>query len=198
MPNRWNVRTMAERSTDSPYVKNSYAGFRWTQAKTLDWYQHDDHHDRGFEAQVHPYKGGGLWSTNWYKTHWYGDDVTRGPCPDTRPNCSAVWNSNMPDAYRDDLSSDSDYKSFAVGSADAKSLHYGSAYFAWYLTNKGETSGGRAVAEGQATRRPSSLSEWGYCKSHHNTDSACFFAEATKQIATYPLEARYHKYIRSW
>jgi hypothetical protein len=46
---------------------------------------------------------------------------------------------HCPDAYRDDLSSDGRYKSFAIGSADATSLNYNTAYFAWYLTNEGES-----------------------------------------------------------
>jgi hypothetical protein len=200
-PNRWNLRTTAEHTTDSPYVKYTYLGFKWTQRGALDWYQGDDHHDRGFEAQAHPYDGGGgLWSTNWWKTRPQGDIDTRGRCPDTRPGCNGMWNSNMPDAYRDDLSSDGKYKSFAIGSADAKSLDYNTPYFAWYLTNEGESAGGKVSTEAQATRRPkwNHPEERGYCLSHGDTDSACFFAEATKWIANYPIENRYHKYVRSW
>jgi hypothetical protein len=174
MASGWNGRT---RVYDGG-KKNNYIGLAWTQRGTLDWYQHDDPHDRGFEAQARPKPPGDTWSDDW----------------------EAGWKSNLPDPYRDDLTTDDKYKIFAVGSANAKALKYQKKYFGWYNTDDGGADTGTVVEEGQRTTRPrrSNPEQWGYCHTHDNADKACFFAEHTTEVQSYPIENRYHRVRRTW
>ena len=187
-PNLFNLRTYAENTrTSAPYLKKTYMGYKWLQRGTLDYYRGDDPHDRGYEAQGRPDSSGPLWSTN-----WEGESDQRGCLVTTqRSECRGVWNSNMPDAYRDDLTLDGDYKSFAIGSGNGRALRYGKGYASYYLTNKGKSATGKAVYEAQATRRAryQNPDEYVYCRGRVVTDgdadndARCFFAEATTPIA---------------
>lgn len=201
-PNLFNLRTYAETAaSSSPYIKKTYMGFKWNQSGTLDYYRGDDPHDRGIEMQGRPPAGSPIWSSD-----WEGDDVRGCLVTSSDPSCKGTWNSNMPDAYRDDLFEDGDYKSFAIGSGNGRALRYKRGYWAYYLTNKGNSSTGSAVYEAQATRRSkrSRPQEWAYCRGRIITDRSadrdarCFFAEATTLIAQFPLERVRHRFSTVW
>jgi hypothetical protein len=187
-PAEYMPRTMSVRTLNAGDRKETRATMTWTDLG-LTWYQDDDHHDRGFEVQaiVDPSTPvDQRWSTDWGI-----DDDTEG-----------AWASNMPEAYRDDLYRDGEYKSFAVGSGDAKSLVAGTEYWAFWQTDAGLSDEGFGVLQGQATRRAAwsaddpegggpgdgAAAEWSYCVSHLNVDSACFFAEDTTNVGRYPLD----------
>ena len=181
MPRTWHAFTSLKKRTHYPYVKEVFLDFQWEEAGTLDYYQGDDHHDRGFEAEGYPVRR--LWSTN-----WSGSEPRRGCLWTDRRNCEGNWNSNMPDPYRDDLANDGRIKVFAIGSADGKSLEYGTRYYAYYLTNHGETAKGATLVDGQATRRGKVFrGERGYCNTHRRRDAACFFANETARVGWYPI-----------
>lgn len=174
MASGWNGRT---RVVDDNR-KNSYMGLSWTQPGTLNWYQGDDPHDRGFEVEAYPQVGDEIWSDGW----------------------SGGWKSNLPDAYRDDLTADDKYKAFAIGSANGRALKYQKKYFGWFNTNDGRSNSGTVVQNGQRTARPRHDDEeqWRYCDAHGNSDKACFFADHTTEVQTYAVEDRYHRVRRDW
>ncbi|HEX2126137.1 MAG TPA: hypothetical protein VHF45_06205, partial [Thermoleophilaceae bacterium] len=172
MPSGWNGRT---RVIDGSR-KNSYMGFAWTQPGTLNWYQGDDPHDRGFEVQAYPLEGDEIWSDDW----------------------SGGWWSNLPDAYRDDLASDAKYKVFAIGSANGRALRYQKKYFGSFNTNAGRGDSGTVVQAGQRTTRPSHEEQWRICETRDYADKACFFADHATEVQTYPVEESYHRVRRDW
>lgn len=173
MPSGWNGRT---RVTDNR--KSSYMGFAWTQPGTLNWYQGDDPHDRGFEIRAHPLEGDPIWSDGW----------------------SGGWWSNLPDAYRDDLASDVKYPVFAIGSANGRALKYQKKYFGSFNTNEGHDNSGTVVQAGQRTTRPRRDDEeqWRLCQARGHSDKACLFADHTTEVQTYPVEDSYHRIRRDW
>ncbi len=175
-----NTGGRTQRKTHYPYVKHVYIGMRWPNAASIHYYQGDNHHDRGFEAESWPVRK--LWATDWTAKR-----SQKGCLWTTSANCHGNWNSNLPDSYRDDLAYDGDRKEFAVGSADGRAIRYGRSYFAEWLTNHGKTATGHVLLDGQATRRPSTAKEWGYCQSKMDADKACFFANGTKRVGAYPV-----------
>jgi hypothetical protein len=156
--------------------KNNYIGLAWNQPGTLKWYQGDDAHDRGYEPQARVKPGTATWSDDW----------------------ADGWKSNLPDAYRDDLTSDDEYKKFAVGSANGKALKYRKKYFAWYNTDDGGSDSGTVLEEGQRTTRPRNFKQRSYCTGRAGGDKYCFFENGTNVIQEYPIENRYHRVRKSW
>jgi hypothetical protein len=156
--------------------KNNYIGLSWTQPGTLEWYQGDNPHDRGFEAQARPKPPDGTWSDDW----------------------ADGWKSNLPDAYRDDLTSDPEYKNFAIGSANGRALKFRKKYFAWYNTDDGGPDTGTVIEEGQRTIRANNVRNRFYCTSHGGSDKACFFADHTEPVQSYPIENVFHRVRKSW
>ncbi len=183
-PNTYNVRTYTTGFGEYPYHKNTYHGIIWEQEGTLSWYAGDDEHDRGYEAEGVVKNGGYIWSED-----WQGQDKGNG---------RGTWESNLPDAYRDDLAFDGDYKQFAIGSANAKKLRYHAGYQSTYVTDRGYSERGEVVFRAQATRRATDGDEHGYCNGHGRRDSACFFANDTTIIKTRPLTDQREKYSFQW
>lgn len=172
MASGWNGRTRVVGDN----FKNSYMGLAWTQPGTLNWYQGDDPHDRGFEAQAYPLEGDSIWSDDW----------------------SGGWKSNLPDAYRDELASEDKYKVFAIGSANGRALKYQKKYFGWYNTNRGLSESGTVVQDGQRTTRPRDEVQLHYCDARGHSDKACLFPDHTTEVQTYPIEDLYHRVRRDW
>lgn len=156
--------------------KNNYIGLAWTQPGTLKWYQGDDPHDRGFEAQARPKSGGNTWSDGWVDG----------------------WASNLPDPYRDDLTSDDEYKQFAIGSANGIALKFRKKYFGWYNTDDGGPDNGVVTEEGERTVRARNIGERGYCSARAGRDKYCFFRDFTNTIQEYIIENRYSRVRRTW
>ena len=127
MPGGWNGRTRVAGDN----LKDTYMAFAWTQPGTLDWYQGDDPHERGFQAAAYPYEGDPVWSDGW----------------------SGGWESNLPDAYRAELVPDAKYPVFAIGSANGRALKFRAKYFGSFSTNGGRGESGTVVQAGQRTTR---------------------------------------------
>jgi len=176
-PNLYNLQS---RIADRRNIKKHYQGIKWEQRGTLDWYQGDDEHDRGYESQGVVNPPGPRWSTD-----WQGDD-RQGCLYAEDDRCSGTWTSNLPDPYRDDLFQDGDYKQFAIGSANGKGLKRWAGYWSQYLTNPND-SRGEVAYSAQATRRASSADEHGYCNGNGRQDSACFFANDTTSVRVLPF-----------
>lgn len=92
-----------------------------------------------------------------------------------------TWASNLPAAYRDDLTSDSNPLPFAIGSARGSDLQVGE-YWVNFDTNEGRTDSGAVEIRGQATTRATDPAEEAYCLSHFNEDAACMFAADTTPV----------------
>ena len=172
MASGWNGRTRV--LGDSR--KSSYVGLAWTQPGTLSWYQGDDPHDRGFEVRAYPQEGDAIWSDGW----------------------SGGWTSNLPDPYRDDLASDAKYPVFAIGTANGRALRYQRKYFGSFSTNQGREDSGVVVQDGQRTTRPGDEEQWRLCAAREHSDKACFFADHTTEVQTYPVEDDFHRVRRDW
>ena len=173
MASGWNGRTRVVENG-----KASYMGLAWTQPGTLNWYQGDDPHDRGFEIQAYPLEGDTIWSDGW----------------------SDGWTSNLPDAYRDELASEAKYKTFAIGSANGRALKYQKKYFGSFNTNGGRGEDGTVVQAGQRTTRPRHDNEeqWRLCAAHEYSDKACLFGDHAAEVQTYPVDGEYHRVRRDW
>ncbi|HEX8645919.1 MAG TPA: hypothetical protein VF715_03395, partial [Thermoleophilaceae bacterium] len=174
MPSGWNGRTRVIEDSR----KSSYMGFAWTQPGTLRWYQEDDPNDRGFEVRAYPHPDDELWSDDW----------------------SGGWWSNLPDAYRDDLTGGDKLRAFAIGSANGRALEFRKKYFGSFTTNAGRGDSGTVVQDGQRTLRPSHADEerWRLCQARDHSDRACLFADHTTEVQTYPLEDGYHRLRTDW
>lgn len=174
MPSGWNGRTRVVGDNR----KNTVMSFAWTQPGTLSWYQGDDPHDRGFEAQAYPLEGDEIWSDRW----------------------SGGWKSNLPDAYRDDLANDAKYQVFAIGTPNGRALDYQKKYFGWFNTNDARSNSGTVVQEGERTTRPryDNEEQWRLCEAREHADKACLFPDHTSEAQTYPVEDGYHRVRRDW
>jgi hypothetical protein len=192
MPRLWYVQTDLIENPGDPgsppprgaSLKMTMIRVQWETDTNLSWYQGDDHHRRGFEIESYPASADAIWSDG-----WSGDED------------AGSWASNLPSAYRDDLTSDGDIKHFAIGTGDAKSLVAGDDYWVNYDTNDGHTDEGMAHVDGQATARASwddnvgwipppfgGAGEGAYCAAHLDSDAACFFAVDTTPVPPdYPI-----------
>jgi hypothetical protein len=195
MPGYWNGRVKPDgRARDDGLKrKNNYTGMRWKTRKSLDWYEGDPG-KRGFEPQLETYRENPDSDPPRYSTNW-GGKARRGCLETTREYCRGTWNSNMPEAYRDDLTSDS-WEVFSVGTANGSKLQKGAGYWSYFLTDHGETNDGRAHESGQATHRPSSFKEWGYCRYRGGRTNSCLFAEDTTNVQNFQLGSTFHR--TSW
>jgi hypothetical protein len=182
MPRQWDADTQLVNdlidgtelpATGDLHEKRTWVGLVWDSQASLDWYEGDDHGMRGIEIEGFPSESSPIWSTDW--------SIGLG-------GVGTSWASNLPNAYRDDLSSDGARKNFAIGSGDGKSLEYNVYYWAQYQTNAGESDTGTVHLNGQAVRRATTAEypNWGYCLVHGgNDDPACFFGETGTAVSDY-------------
>lgn len=156
------------------FIKNHIVLVQWSQQcffttcfgdNGLSWYAGDDPGERGFEIEVTPADETQLWSDDWRGDH---DDGS--------------WASNLPSAYRDDLTSDPQPLPFAIGTAAGTDLDENHQYWVNFDTNEGRLDTGPVRVRGQATTRAADAFEEAYCLSHFNEDSACYFAASTEDV----------------
>lgn len=188
MPRLWNPSTALVAdvpSTSIPpypgprgqYLKQHTVLVEWSQScappfidcgsNGLSWYSGDDPRERGFEIEVVPADETQLWSDDWEQ----GSDE------------GGTWASNLPDAYRDDLTSDGQPRNFAVGTPAGADIQENIQYWVNFDTNEGRQDTGPVRVRGQATTRAADVLEEGYCLTHFNADASCYFAADTKDVS---------------